>query len=289
MSDDGRYQLVVIGFVGSVFSPYYSWSARQDPQDHCAINVALYGPRAGLRGGTNRWAMTERGRASLSRDAQSFAVGPSAMRCDGQGLTIEIDERCFPLPHRLRGTIRLRWDAMNRQSFCLEERGRHVWQPLAPNARVEVEMRDPALRWSGHGYFDRNCGDESLAKAFKTWTWSRARLANGSAILYDADRTRDAPLSLALHVDAAGTCRPVEAPPRVALPRTGWRLARETRTQDDARVVASLEDTPFYARALVENRILGERVTGMHESLSLARFASPVVRLMLPFRMPRRA
>ena len=42
-SDDGRFGLTIIAFVGSVFSPYYAWRGRRDPLDHCAINVALYG------------------------------------------------------------------------------------------------------------------------------------------------------------------------------------------------------------------------------------------------------
>jgi carotenoid 1,2-hydratase len=46
----------VIAFVGSVFSPYYHWAGRRDPEDHVCINVALYRP------GGNRWSMTERGR-----------------------------------------------------------------------------------------------------------------------------------------------------------------------------------------------------------------------------------
>jgi hypothetical protein len=44
----------VIGFIGSVFSPWYAWSGRGDPGNHCCINVATYG-----RGG--RFAMTDRG------------------------------------------------------------------------------------------------------------------------------------------------------------------------------------------------------------------------------------
>jgi hypothetical protein len=61
LSDDGQHGAVIIGFVGSVFSPYYAWARRPRAQhapralDHCAINVALYGP------GRGRWAMTERG------------------------------------------------------------------------------------------------------------------------------------------------------------------------------------------------------------------------------------
>ena len=48
VSDDRRHGLTVIAFVGSVFSPYYAWTGRRDPLNHCAVNVALYGPRASL-------------------------------------------------------------------------------------------------------------------------------------------------------------------------------------------------------------------------------------------------
>jgi hypothetical protein len=46
LSDDGRHGLTIIAFVGSVFSPYYAWAHARGPalaDDHCAINVALYG------------------------------------------------------------------------------------------------------------------------------------------------------------------------------------------------------------------------------------------------------
>jgi hypothetical protein len=46
LSDCGRYGLSVIAFVGSVFSPYYHWAGRRDPDDHVCINVALYRPAA---------------------------------------------------------------------------------------------------------------------------------------------------------------------------------------------------------------------------------------------------
>ena len=55
LSDDGRHGLTLIAFVGSVFSPYYARARRQaptDPENHCAVNIAVYGP-----GG--RWAMKE--------------------------------------------------------------------------------------------------------------------------------------------------------------------------------------------------------------------------------------
>ena len=76
----------------------------------------------------------------------------------------------------------------------------------------------------------------------------------------------------------------------VNLPATPiWRVARRTRAQDaaGARVVKTLEDTPFYARSLIETTHDGQRLTGFHESLDLDRFSRPIVQAMLPFRMPR--
>ena len=51
--------------------------------------------------------------------------------------------------------------------------------------------------------------------------------------------------------------------------------------------MSSLEDAPFYARARVAHRLDGEEAASVHETLDLDRFASPVVKAMLPFRMPR--
>ena len=51
----------------------------------------------------------------------------------------------------------------------------------------------------------------------------------------------------------------------------------------------TLEDTPFYARSLLDTCLLGEPVHGVHESLDLERFRSGWVQMLLPFRMPRRS
>ena len=113
LSDDGRFGLTLIAFLGSVFSPYYAWARRRgpaDPLNHCAFNVALYSPRSG------RWAMTERGAAQVSRESTLLSIGPSAMRWNGEALTIDLDERCAPVPRRLRGTIRLHPAALEDQA-----------------------------------------------------------------------------------------------------------------------------------------------------------------------------
>lgn len=233
--------------------------------------------------------MTERGRGALTRNAMQLAIGPSALRWDGAGLTIEIDEISAPIPRRLRGVVRVEPTAINARAFTLETQGRHLWRPIAPHARVSLDFASPALSWRGAGYFDMNAGAEALEDGFSYWTWSRASRKDGaSTILYDAERRRETPLSLALRFDRHGACEEFEAPPVAQLPRTLWRVARRTRGDDGrAEALRGFEDTPFYSRSLIASTLQGERVESVHESLSLDRFANPVVRLMLPFRMPR--
>ena len=68
-------------------------------------------------------------------------------------------------------------------------------------------------------------------------------------------------------------------------------MARSTRGEPPTppQLLQTLEDTPFYARSTLRTRLQGEVVTTLHESLDLPRVASLPVRLMLPWRMPRRA
>jgi carotenoid 1,2-hydratase len=68
-----------------------------------------------------------------------------------------------------------------------------------------------------------------------------------------------------------------------------WRIDRRARAA--ARVQRTLEDTPFYARSLIELAPLGgtgAATPAVHETLDVRRLASPIVQAMLPFRMPRR-
>jgi len=288
VSDDGCHALTVIGFIGSVFSPYYAWARAKgpaQPEDFCAINVALYSPGAG------RWAMTERAAASLTRDRDTLRIGPSALHWrDGQ-LDIMLDEISVPWLRRIRGSIRLTAEALPDCIVHLDDAGHHRWRPIAPLARVEARFDAPALNWQGHGYFDMNSGDAPLEQAFDHWHWSRARRANEALILYAATRRDGSRFDLALACDRAGRVLERPAPPRQRLPSTLWRLRREVGGDADARphLVRTLEDSPFYARSLVQGQWDGEALTMMHESLNLVRFRQRLVQAMLPFRMPRRS
>jgi carotenoid 1,2-hydratase len=234
--------------------------------------------------------MTERGRSCVIRSKESLFVGPSSLRWRGSTLEIEIDEVSAPVPKRIQGKIRVTPTGFTRQSFRLDAAGRHFWQPIAPRARIELVLERPALSWSGSAYLDSNHGAEPLEAGFKEWTWSRAHLSRDTVVFYDA-RPRDGDdVSMALRFDTVGKVESVVPAPRTMLPSTAWRIARRMRTDASATVAIrrTLEDTPFYARTELATQIFGEPAECFHESLSLDRFASPLVRAMLPFRMPRR-
>jgi len=283
ISDDGRFGFTIIGFVGSVFSPYYLKSGRGDPLDHSCINVALYGPRG------SRWCMTERSRNAVARDRDLFAVGPSAMRWDGQCLTIDLDEVAVPIPRKVKGRIRLWPEAIGRASFGLDPAGRHSWRPIAPRARVEVVLDRPGLSWNGSAYWDSNEGSESLEEGFVDWQWSRAHLGRDVAVIYEGVRRNGTGFASALRFDRHGDAREEELPPSASLLPSKWLMNRSTRSDTGrARVTRTWQDAPFYARSTLDTMLFGERVAAVHESLSLNRFVSPVVQWMLPYRMPRR-
>ena len=229
--------------------------------------------------------MTERGRGALCRDRSELAIGPSSLTWEGDALTMTFDEITAPIPSRLRGTVRLHADALVGRQFVLDERGRHRWRPIAPRALVEVSLTSPALSWRGDAYFDTNAGDEPLERAFVSWDWCRAHQARDTLLFYDVERRGGGCANHALRLN--GDClEDIEPPARVRLAPTFWRMPRSARGESPT-VRRTLEDAPFYARSLLAGSYGGRPATVVHEALSLERLRSPVVRAMLPFRMPR--
>lgn len=258
-----------------------------DPDDHVALNVCLYGQS------DRRWTMTERGRGWAARTASEFVIGPSRVVWRGDALEFEIDEIAVPLPRRVLGRVRVWPQALTRFAAYLDAAGRHRWGPIAPVARVEVDFQQPDLRWSGHAYLDSNDGDEPIDRPFQEWDWARAPLADRStAVIYDVRPKDGADRVIARRFAPDGRAEPFEAPPRQRLPGTAWGIPRTMRSEPEAppsRVRETLENTPFYVRSVIDAAWCGQPVTAVHETLVLPRVVSTPVRLMLPFRMPRRS
>ena len=212
------------------------------------------------------------------------------MHSTGDSLRIDIDEMCAPLPFRLRGHVEVRGVGPGLGPYALDGDALHLWQPIAPMARVTVDFSEPGTRWSGHGYLDTNRGCVPLERSFRGWHWSRMRLPDGRGrLLYDVDALDGRGAGLALDIDRHGEAQQTDMPPPRELPSSRWGIERITRAAPDAsvEVVNTLEDAPFYARSTLRTRHAGVVSEAVHESLSLRRFVAPWVQFMLPFRMPR--
>mgnify|MGYP001224760434 FL=1 len=283
ISADGEKAISIIGFIGSVFSPWYYWSGRKNPQNHVCINVALYGKGW-------RWTMTERGQKQLAQSPDCLQIGPSSFSWEKDHLVIEFNEYSIPHFDRVKGTVKIFPENITNIECNLLPDNSHIWRPFAPTSRIEVQINRPGWNWNGHGYFDANFGTNALEKDFSYWTWGRFPTKDGSIAFYDAIPRNSNPLNLALHFKKNGQVQQINAPPPIApMRRSLWLVKRNTRSDPDfkPRQVKHMLDTPFYTRSAVETSIMGERVIGVHEALDLNRFANPALKPLLAVKAPR--
>ena len=284
LSDCGHYGVVVIAFIGSVFSPYY-YRARArgagDPYRYCALNVALYGPSS------NRWAMTERSDSALTLTNDRYTLARSHLAWEDSGLTINVDERSAPFFRRLRGNIRVSTATLSTRSYALDDAGHHRWQPIAPGSEIDVRFEDPAIRWRGHGYVDTNSGTRPLERDFSGWEWSRTRRRDDTQLSYHVRPLGGSARTVSVIYAADGAVSETPLPTPTALERTGWGMDRIAHCPGAVSVAKTLEDTPFYARSMLDVTTDSGPLQAVHESLSLDRFRKLWVRTLLPFRMPR--
>jgi carotenoid 1,2-hydratase len=281
--------VTLIAFIGSVFSPRYFRARRRDPAAdplaHCGINIGVYGRH------DQRWVFTEVGRAAVRRSTDRLALSATALQWTSAGLELRFDERAVPFGRRVRGTVRLDAGPRFSSAFAVDPHGHHHWWPIAPVARVEVELEEPALRFAGSGYLDSNFGDAPLERAFSKWTWSRASNETSTVVLYDVTTREGDMRPLGLRFERDGTMVPLSEPTEVQAlpPTTVWRMPRLMRAArgGSPRVLRTFEDTPFYSRSLVELPLGGASMRAVHESLDLGRFAHPLVQRLLPFRIRR--
>ena len=253
------------------------------------MNVAVYA----RSGGGGAWTFTEVRVGEHERSAAGVQIGGSSLRWVEDRLVAEIDERTIfvhpaaPYSRRVRGRVVLHPEASPGLELPIDASGAHRWWPVAPLARIEVDLPEPGVRFSGHGYHDANAGDVPVEASFRTWNWSRARTPEGALLTYDVEALAGAGRSLVLKVSPVGEVEPLESSRATPLPRSGWGLPRIARADpgERASVVRSLEDGPFYSRALVETRLGGHRVVAMHETLAAQRLRNPLVRRMTAFRL----
>ena len=198
---------------GQVFSPWYAWSGRRAPHNHCCLNVVT----SGLNG---RFTMTDRGHTALRQSRDRLQIGPSSMTWTGRELVIDIDEwGAPPMVSPVRGRVVLTPRTISQTEVALTPDGAHLWRPFAPVADIEVALTQ-GHRWRGHGYFDANFGDRTLEADFDFWTWGRYPMGDRSLCFYDATLRDGRSFDFAIQADAAGQVRQVAAPRKWPLPAT---------------------------------------------------------------------
>lgn len=276
----------MITFIGSVFSPWYGWTGRKDPDDHVCVNVAMSGPGA-------RWSMMDRGRAALRQTETTIRVGPSALDWDGTRLRITLDEVATPHGTPLRGTITVTPRAVTGIEVPLKADGTHVWRPLAPASDIRVDLDRPGWSWDGSGYLDSNFGHAPLERDFSYWHWGRFPVPGGRVIFYESEVRDGSETRIAVFFGDDGTVRHLddaEVPPLARMPRSGWALRRETRCDPGTapRVVRSMISAPFYQRAVVRTRVLGHDTEGVWEAFDGDRFAAWWMKPLLALKVPRK-
>lgn len=243
--------------------------------------------------------MTERGQASLDRGRDHLRIGPSGMAMRDGRLVIDFTETALPwpgqrlMPRRVTGRVELHPDIVSDGHVDLDAEGRHVWSPRMPKATAMVTCDAlPGGGWKGRGYHDMNYGQRPLEQDFIGWDWARGNVGVGgdAVILYDAIPRIGAPRRLALRYSASGTPDILDLPTRQELPRGFWGVCSGVACDADwsPTLVTRLEDSPFYTRGCIETTLGGQRLEMVHETLDCRRLSNPLVRLMLPFRMPRR-
>ena len=235
--------------------------------------------------------MTDRGAAALRQSRDCLQVGPSSMRWTGSELVIDINEvSSLPLISRMRGRISLTPSGVTDVELPLTPDSAHIWRPFAPTALINVALEAKGWNWKGHGYFDANFGTRPLEADFKSWTWARYPSRTGATCFYDVTHLDGSKLATATAFSPEGVATPVTGPPLTPFKRTLWALRRETRadTGTTPRQIKPMLDAPFYSRSVVETKIDGELVQGVHEALDLVRYRSRLLKPMLAVRVPRR-
>lgn len=236
--------------------------------------------------------MTDRGRQALRNTTDTLQVGPSSMHWNGRELVIDINEISgLPVISRVQGQITITPRALTSVELPLTPDGAHIWRPFAPSSDIKVDLAAKGWQWSGHGYFDANFGTRPLEDDFKFWTWGRYPTRSGTTCIYDATRRDGSTLETAIAFDHNGRASIASAPPPVSFRTSGWRIKRKTRADPGIvpKQVLGMLDAPFYSRSAVQTQLDGEVVTGVHETLDLDRYASPLIKPMLAFRVPRRS
>ena len=287
-----------------MFSPEY-FRARQkaaqrgeviDPMGFCAINLSIKAlNREGVAqlGQRELWCFNEVSPTThlIERAPQEMRIGQSELSQGVDHLTVQLNERTQPFFQRMtpqaRGRLHFIPSARPNASIPLNKSDRHRWYGLAPHGRIQVELSSPSLRFEGNAYHDGNAGREPIEDGFKYWTWRREERPEGTAVLYDLVERDGSQNANSFLFTRGGEVAAYHAPQQAHLSRGLWGIERTTRAPEKTPVKlhATLVDSPFYTRDILEIGEEGNRSFSVHEALDLDRLKRRWVRFLMGFKI----
>jgi len=310
MSEDGRYALVAIFFLGAPMSPYYNRVADgRDPlpRDWCGVFFSVHEKKEG-RWLERAWNYNLYPVGEFVSTNPKAHIGESSMRgqseADGWAWDLIVNERglwrgrsqAF-LRFQMRGDDRtsdMAHDAPNTEG--------HTWVCTAPVCDVFGELqltRGAPIAFTGTGYHDHNFGrlpwDDVAA-----WYWGRARYPaaqGGKTLVFYQTFFRDGsdePILLEVGADGAITrvardmAVRLEAPVRAVY---GLRHSPACRWNGGSMIFEDrhgvFSEGPFYrrlpARVETEDGVAG----GIGEVFEPARLRGPIASRAMWTRMRR--
>jgi hypothetical protein len=178
LSDDGRYSIVAIFFLGSPMTPYYKAvvdGKRPDPMDWCGVFFTLH-EKVGTRWKERAYSYNLYREGEFHADRPEVTVGGSRMTYDGVGTwTVSINERGLwggSVKANLRFTKKGMPLVLSSPGKD-ENKSRHTWVCVAPSCRVVGSIGDTSFE--ADGYHDHNFGLLPFDEV-ETWYWVYAPL-----------------------------------------------------------------------------------------------------------------
>lgn len=276
VSDDERFVLVVIFFLGTPMSPYYKAVADGKapvPNDWCGVFVTLHErTRSGYRERAYAYNVYRGGR--FAPDGASVAVGGSGFVREKDTWSLSLFERGL-WRGAVRGNLSFAADFLpNREPIPGD--AAHTWVCVAPDCCVEGDLTlasRETVRFAGRGYHDHNFGRLPWTHITR-WDWNRVHWnrehGGGGAVCYRWDNA-----GFAAIWDAGGA----------------FILAASPAATGVVTPVAPIQNAPFYQRfsLLAQTDLPPRRGIGIGETFRPAGLTGEIMSRALWTRIRRRS
>ena len=205
ISEDGKYQLVIIFYDGCPFSTQYVRNMELDPESdralssgYPAISISLY-----QKGVPIFYCLSQYppGQCSFNDHSPAVTVGENTMSyteresygsMTGGSFDLRINER-LPSGDEIKGIITFSGMSPNERLFAGQgsTSDDHIWNLIFPRSsmqcRVNVMKNGLIVKdliFSGTGYHDHNVGSEPMKESFRDWYWGRVHFPQATLVYY---------------------------------------------------------------------------------------------------------